>query len=184
MNLAGHPARGRVAALALLVLLMAAIWVGPISLYLGLVGAGAEQIAGQARLLQRYRTLARLLLTEAATEPPDASAVMRPESPEAQAIALLQETVKKAALASRVEVRSLQVLRSETLPSAVRIGVRINAAGDMAGLARLLFAVEAARPVLYPDNLQIRSRAATPGKAPEALDLQLDVSGFAPGASR
>jgi hypothetical protein len=91
--------------------------------------------------------------------------------------------VKAAASASKVRINSLQVLRGETLARAVKIGVRIRAAGDMASLARLLFAIEAARPVLYPDNLQIQTRAAAPGKAPEALDFQLDISGFKPGTS-
>ena len=110
-------------------------------------------------------------------------AVMLAETAEAQAIALLQETVKTAAASSKVQVQSLQVLRSETLASAVRIGVRIRAAGDMAGLARLLFAIEAASPVLYPDNLQIQARTTAPGKPAEALDFQLDVSAFKPGAA-
>jgi general secretion pathway protein M len=186
MSILGHPARGRVAALAVLAVLLAALWTGPVSAYLDLVGDGADRLEQRALLLQRYRTLASMLPapeTETLRSSAGSPAVMLPDTPEAQAVAMLQESVKAAASASRVRINSLQVLRSETLASAVKIGVRIRAAGDVAGVARLLFAIEAARPVLYPDNLQIQAHAATPGKAPEALDFQLDISGFKPGGS-
>ena len=183
MSIAGHPARGRVLALAVLVLLMAALWVGPVSAYLDLVGSGVEQLAQQELLLERYRALVRMPAAETARSKSAAPAVMLPDTPEAQAVALLQETVKAAAAANKVRINSLQVLRSETLSGAVKIGVRIRAAGDVASLARLLFAIEAARPVLYPDNLHVQARAAAPGKASEALDFQLDISGFKPGTS-
>ena len=183
MSILGHPARGRVAALAVLAVLLAALWTGPVSAYLDLVGDGAERIEQRALLLQRYRALASMATPEAPQSTPGSSAVMLPDTPEAQAVAMLQESVKAAASASRVRINSLQVLRSETLASAVKIGVRIRASGDVAGLARLLFAIEAARPVLYPDNLQIQAHAATPGQTPGALDLQLDISGFKPGSS-
>jgi general secretion pathway protein M len=181
MSLAGQPARGRVAALAILALLLAALWIGPVSAYLELVGGGAERVAQGAVLLQRYRALAGTLAPETMRPKPGAPTVMLPDTPEAQAVALLQESVKATASASQVRIASLQVLRSETVAGAVRIGVRIRATGDMAGVARLLYAIEAARPVLYPDNLQIQARAAALGKAPEALDFQLDISGFKPG---
>ena len=181
MSILGNPARGRVAALAILALLMAALWAGPVSAYLDLVGDGAERLEQRALLLQRYRTLASMPAPETLRSTPGSPGVTLPDTPEAQAVAMLQESVKAAASASRVRINSLQVLRGETLANAVKIGVRIRAAGDVAGLARLLFAIEAARPVLYPDNLQIQAHSATPGQAPGALDFQLDISGFKPG---
>lgn len=174
MNLARHPRNGRAAALALLALLAAAVWLGPISAYLGLVDDGAERIARQARLLQHYRALVDQPV--AAKPVPQPSAEMMPALPEAQVVALLQERVKTAAAASHVELRSFQVLRRDTLPDAVRVGVRIAAAGDSAGLGRMLFAIESARPLLYPDNLQVRARPAPPGKPPQTLDFGFDVS--------
>lgn len=187
MTIAGYPAGGRVAALAILVLVIAALWAGPVGAYLDLIGSGADRLAQRAQLLERYRALVAAPSADATRPKPGApeavaAPALLPDAPEAQAIALLQESVKTAALASNVRVDSLQVLRSETVAGAVKIGVRIRAAGDIAALARLLFAIEAARPVLYPDNLQIEARAA-PGKAPEALDFQLDISGFKPGTS-
>ena len=183
MNIAGHPAWGRLMALAVLALLMAAVWVGPINLYLNLVGSGAQRIAREARLLQRYRALAHRPVPAAAPTTSGMPLIMLPQVPEAQAVALMQQTLKRAAVRSRVEVRGLQVLRSEAMPGADRISVRVTASGDMASLVRLLFAIETSHPVLYPDNLQIRSRGAVRGTPPADLDFQLDVSGFKPGAA-
>ena len=47
-----------------------------------------------------------------------------------------------------------------------------------ASLRSLLYAVETAHPLLYPDNLQIQSHATMPDAAPGILDFQLDISGF------
>jgi hypothetical protein len=91
---------------------------------------------------------------------------------------LLQETVKTAATAAHVQVLGLQVLRGEAVSGATRIGVRVRASGDMAGLRNLLYAIETAKPLLYPDNLSIQSHAATPGAAASVLDFQFDISGF------
>jgi general secretion pathway protein M len=106
-----------------------------------------------------------------------------PAVPEAQALALLQETVKSAAAAAQVQIQGLQVLRSEGEAGVLRIGVRVRAAGDVASLGRLLYAIEAARPLLYPDNLQIQSQPAAPGTPPSPLQFQLDIAGFKAGPS-
>jgi hypothetical protein len=186
VSIAGRPARERLVALALLALLFAALWAGPVSAYLDIVGSGADEISRQSQLLERYRALALALApaTPDTAEKPGAAPLMLPQLPEAQAIALLQESIKKAADTSRVEVQSLQVLRSENLPSAVKLGARISASGDNAGLARLLYAAETARPTLFPDNLQIHARPGGPGNTAGMLDFQLDVSAFMPVPSR
>jgi hypothetical protein len=115
--------------------------------------------------------------------------LLLPEIPDSQAVARLQETLKAAATAAQVQIQGFQILRSEPVPGAVRIGVRLRGSSDVAALGRLLYAVEAARPLLVPDNLQVQGRAASPaaGSTPEPtpipLDFQLDVSGFKTGAS-
>jgi general secretion pathway protein M len=170
---------GRIAALAVLVLFGVVLWLGPVSAYLDLIAAGAEQLEERAALLERYRAL----VAEPVRPEPGALAAMPAETGEAQAIATLQERIKSAAAASKVEVQSLQVLRSDAAAAAGRIGVRIRAIGDTTGLTRLLHAIEAARPVLYPDNLQVQARAGTPGDTPDPLDFQLDVAAFKTGTA-
>ncbi len=173
----------RAGAVAILLLLLAVLWVGPIGAYFDMVGQGADELAQKANLLQRYRALAGDAPTQAAQPPQIDASLLIPAVPDAQAVALLQETVKAAAAAAQVQVQGLQVLRSEGEGGALKIGVRIRASGDVGSLGRLLYAIEAARPLLYPDNLQIQSHAAAPGTPPSPLQFQLDIAGFKAGAS-
>jgi general secretion pathway protein M len=178
----------RAGAVAILLLLLLLLWIGPVGAYVDLVGEGAEQIAQKAAVLQRYRALANAgpvdrpesaPIEPARTDP----ALLIPAIPEAQAVALLQETVKSAAAAAQVQIQGLQVLRGEGEAGVLRIAVRIRALGDVGGLGRLLYAIETSRPLLYPDNLQIQSQATAPGTPPSPLQFQLDIAGFKAGAS-
>jgi hypothetical protein len=177
---------GRTAALLLLVVLLLGLWLGPVASYLDLIQSGAEQIERQQALLQRYRGLAQASQAEPAALPTGdvSAAILLPGLPESQVVAGLQETVKAAATAAQVQIQGFQVLRSEALPGAVRVGIRVRATGDIAGLSRLLYAIEAARPMLLPDNLQIQSHAAPTARidAPRPLEFQLDISGVKPEA--
>jgi hypothetical protein len=179
--------RMRAAALLLLVMVLAALWVGPVAAYLDLVESGAEQIERQQALLQRYRMLSENSETTAPAgiQAEKAAGLFLPDMGESQVVAGLQETVKASAAAAQVQIQGFQVLRSEALPGAVRIGIRVRASGDIAGLSQLLYAIEAARPVLLPDNLQIQSRAApnARGGPPAPLEFQLDISGVKAEAS-
>lgn len=170
-----RPALNRVGALAILGVLVGLFCAGPLAAYCGLLAADNDALAAKAALLQRYRSLTA---AGAATPKPSGSPLSYADMAESQATALLQETVKNAAAASRVQVQGLQVLRSEAQAGATRIAVRMRASGDMASIRGLLYAIESARPALYPDNLQIQSHAVASGGAPSALDFQLDVSGF------
>jgi len=177
MTLAEHWTVSRTAALAILVVLVALFCVGPLAAYCALVAGNGDEIATKQALLQRYRTLASA--ERAPPIPaPAGPALLYPDMPESQASALLQEAVKNDAAAARVQVQGLQVLRSEAVTGATRIGVRVRGRGDIASLRSLLYAVESARPLLYPDNLQIQSHATMPDAAPGILDFQLDISGF------
>ncbi len=172
----------RAGALAILLALAAAVWLGPVAAYRDLLAGAAEEIDAKAAVLQRYRALARPA-GERAARPTGEAGVLLPEVPDSQAAAILQETVKSAAAASQIQVQGLQVLRSETSSGAVRIGVRVRAAGDIANIGRLLHAIETARPLLYPDNLQIQAHGAARNAAPAPIDFQLDISGFKSGAA-
>jgi general secretion pathway protein M len=185
VTLAERPALGRalssrIGALAILGALVALFCVGPLAAYCSLVGDNSDALAVKAALLQRYRALADTGPTSTGPAPPVSAqpALLYSDMPESQVSALLQETVKTTATTTHVQVQGLQVLRGEALPGATRIGVRVRASGDIASLRSLLYAIETARPLLYPDNLQIQSHQASPDAPTGPLDFQLDVSGF------
>jgi Type II secretion system (T2SS), protein M subtype b len=165
--------RARAAALAILLGLLAALWIGPLAAYRGLVDDGATRLAAAELTLAHDRAL--LHAPPPTATPVDAATALFPADPGAQADALLQQDLKKAAAASQVQIEGLQVLQPAPVDGAIRIGVRLKGRADMAGLDHLLYAIEASRRLLYPDNLQIEAR--TTG----TLEFQLDVSGFKPG---
>jgi general secretion pathway protein M len=182
MTVATAPSLGRVTALSVLALLLLAIGIGPVAGYAGLLGGNSDALAKKTALLQRYRVLAKAEFAAPAPAAPQLT-LLYPDMPESQATALLQETVKSTAAAAHVQVQGLQVLRGEPVPGASRIAVRIRASGNIASLRNLIYALETARPLLYPDNLQIQSHAGAPDAAAGSLDFQLDISGFKPEAA-
>lgn len=182
MTFADRPiAAGRVAALAILAALIAVFCIGPLAAYCSLIGDNSDALAGKEAVLQRYRALAAAASPAAgptAAAAPGARPLLYPDMPESQVSALLQETVKNIAAAAHIQVQGLQVLRSEAQPGVTRIGVRVRGSGDIASLRSLIYAIETAHPVLYPDNLTIQSHATPAASAPTALDFQLDIAGF------
>jgi hypothetical protein len=178
-----RPMLSRIAALAILAALAVVFCVGPLAAYCGWVGSNDEALGTKTALLQRYRALASANSSSAAPSvtPPAGAALFYADMPESQASALLQETIKNVASAAQVQIQGLQVLRGEALPGATRIGVRVRASGDIASLRSLIYAIETAHPILYPDNLQIQSHATASDTAPRSLDFQLDISGFKAG---
>lgn len=163
----------RAAALLILVVLLAGLWIGPVAAYRGFVADGADRLAAAEQKLLRYRAVLRA--PQPAAAPIDATAALFPAASAAQADALLQQTLKAAAAAAQVEIEGLQVLQPASVEGASRIGIRLKGRADIAALDHLLYAIENSPRLLYPDNLQI---AAGP-KGP--LEFEVDVSGFTSG---
>jgi hypothetical protein len=167
--------RSRAAALAILAALVALLWIGPVSAYRDYLDSDARTLAELVAALARDRALV------AAPSAPGAiaMALLPPGISDAQAVALLQQTLKGAAATAQVDIEGLQVMQADTLGGAPRLGVRLRGRAMIAGLDRLLYAIEASRPLLYPDNLRIEAHGRDAGGT---LDFQLDVSGFRAGA--
>jgi len=168
--------RARAAALLILLVLLAGLWIGPVTAYRGLVDDGAARLDAAEKLLARYQALLRA--PPPATTAIDAAAALFPADSAAQADALLQQMLKAAAAASGVAIEGLQVLQPEPVEGATRIGVRLKGRADIAALDHLLYAIEASHRLLYPDNLEIEARTVAAGAKPAPLEFQLDVSGF------
>jgi hypothetical protein len=178
MSALEHPLVARAAAVCVLLAAAAALWLGPVSAYLDLVGDDASQLDAARASLARDRALVQ---RAPGRENFASASILLADGSDAQTVAFLQDTLKQAAASAQVEIEGLQVLPQDALAGAARVGVRLRARGDIAGLDRLLYAIESSRPLLYPDNLHIQAGIA-PGDAPVALEFQLDVSGFKAGA--
>lgn len=179
MTLPQHIPLSRAAAVAILLAVLALLWLGPVGLYENWRDADARAIAAAGETLARDRALV------AAKEPGpnDGAAILLPAISDAEAAALLQETLKHAAQAADVEIEGMQVMPADTLAGAARVALRLHARGNTAGIARLLYSVAASRPFLYTDHLHILAHPVTAPGAGAALDFEFDVSAFRAGAA-
>ena len=178
MNFAERISLSRAAALAILLALVAAVWLGPVALYQGLRADDETALAAAAATLARDQSV----VAAQDSGPGDAATILLPALSDAEAAALLQETMKRAAQATDVEIEAIEVLAPDTLAGSARVGLRLHARGDTSGIARLLYAVSASRPLVYADNLHIAAHGAAQGAA-QILDFEFEVSAFKAGAA-
>ncbi len=185
MRRGGAPARwpSRLAALAVLAVLLGLLYAGLMVPYLAYVDGLDERVAARGAVLARMRALAAA--PDPGPAPTEPTALLLPDLSEAQAVGQLQERLKSFAAANGLELQGIQVLPRVETPAVTRLGVRLRGGGDMAALNRFLYAVESAGPALVVDNVRVQSRAprAPSAGAPMPLDVQLDVVGFLMDAS-
>jgi general secretion pathway protein M len=178
MKLSDPALVSRSSALLILAALIGIVWLGPVNLYLDALRTTAQEVDAKERTLQRYRDLLRPGAARERTADLDGQALILSDLSESQAIAALQEKLNSTAAATRVVVQGLQVLPPESFSGSVKVGVRLRATTDIAGVNRLLYDIENARPALYPDNLQINAHAVGGADPSAALDVQIDVFAF------
>lgn len=166
----------RAAAITVLALLVIGVWFGPVAAYRGFTRNEAARLEAAERTLARDRA-ALAGNPDSSSLPPEAE-VLFPERSDAEAIAVLQETLKRAAATAGVEIEDIAVLPPESLSGARRMTVRLKARADIGGINRLLYAIEASRPVLYPDHLAITTPTAIRAAGAPPLEFEVDVSGF------
>lgn len=172
---AGTPA-ARAAAFAILAVLGAGIWAGPVAVYLEARDVSSARVARAEALVARQRALAAMPADAAARGP--AADLLLDDLPSAQVFAALSERIKAAAEGAGVSLQGLQSLGEEAALGMTRSGIRLRGSADLPALARFLDAIENGRPFLRVDGLRIQSRQAIGGDGDMPLDIQLDVFGF------
>lgn len=182
------PAQRRLAAVAVLGLLLAllagAVWLP----FAYLRSQSAELAAGRQRIEElRARVPARdeLLLRErelAHTGTLD-EALLTGSTP-AVAAAQLQGDLSALAAAMGGEIVTIQILEAEETPPFVRVGLRLTMTGDTATMRDFLYAIETRNPVLIVRgmNLSARSPELADVAADPSLNASLEVYGYAPRA--
>jgi general secretion pathway protein M len=98
--------------------------------------------------------------------------------------AQLQNRIKILADAADAEVRSVQVLQARSEAGFRRIAVRGQVQGSLAGIQKLFYEIESARPYLFLDNVELRavqatSRSRDESKRDGTLDVRFELYGFA-----
>jgi general secretion pathway protein M len=134
------------------------------------IAAGGEGLQQEVQRLQRWQSSSKLYLRA---------------NTEALAAAELQRIVKQQAAARGGRVMSTQTLAGKQEDAFTRVTLKVRLRTDMQGMLHTLHGLESRRPLLFIDNLSIRSRTSrrrdpTTGKPLEAvaLDITFEVSGF------
>jgi len=180
-----HGTRGKVLAVGLLLLLGLGLHVAVAAPLIALFDAREarlEEMRGLIRRLERGAAEAPALQSELATlrANGDIASLTFVAASDAVAAANLQSTLSALAETKGGRLASTEYLAAQTEGQFRRIGVRVAITGDLAMLTALLAGIEAARPPLFVDNLEIHSSAsgAGEGHGPTSLAIAMDVYGF------
>ena len=161
--------RGRVLALGIAVLLLAALWLGVLAPLLDLHAAREGRLATQRVLATRMAALAEALpgLRREAEAGGGAPPALLEGGSDSVAGAALQGQVQEMAARAGVSLGSAELLPAELAGRYRRISLRLAVGGSWGGLVGLLQALEGATPRMLVDELQVR-----------------DAPSIAPGAGR
>jgi hypothetical protein len=186
------PAVSRAAALAILVALIAILYLGiamPIVDAYQSIGDNTVQLQEQLRRYQRAgndRAERQAELASLAHRSSAADGFLQGANDTLVAVQI-QNRLKSLADASHVELRSTQVLPAQDEGALRRISVRGQFATNVTGALQIFHGLESQYPLLFIDNLDIRSRLGntreTRGRGgdtgeSDALDLQFDIYGY------
>jgi general secretion pathway protein M len=186
------PLAGRIAALALLLALLAVVWLAGIAPLLDGYRADRETVAFASEQLPRLRRLAgeapmlQAELDRAVRDPAGRTRLLGGAS-DALAGADLQNRVSRDATRHGLALRSAQILPPAAEEGFRRIGIRVALEGNLGSLRRLLYGIESAPTFLFVDNLEIRSRGGgrilrrQAGQAQaqaQQLAIRFDVYGY------
>jgi hypothetical protein len=184
------PPVSRALALTLLIALIG-------GLYYGIVSPLLDNYAGtKASIEQLQDTLTRYQRAARALAPRQAELAVLKQRQSAQdgflqgsndtlVAAQIQNRIKALADANRGELRSTQVLPAQDEGKLRRITVRGQMSTTLPAALRVFYGLEAAYPLLFIDNVDLRARPAelrdrnsSNATNSETIDLQFDVYGY------
>lgn len=183
------PRARRLLAIALLLGVAAVVWFGAVEPLRAWRAAAEARLAETEAALARHRAIAARadeIAAEAAAlrEIATREALFLPGATEGQAAAALQEAIKAAANAAGARPDSVQALETTEDAGLLRVAMRVRLSADVASLQKLLYALEADRPIVLLENLYVRARSLRADGDERNLDVRFDVVGFAQAGGR
>jgi general secretion pathway protein M len=97
------------------------------------------------------------------------------------ASAELQERIKQVVESRGGTLVSTQTLPDRTDAGLVQVAIKVRMKGDIAALQKVVYELESERPLLFLDNVFVRSRMVRRGRAigtAADLDINFDVIGY------
>lgn len=179
--------RAPLLAWGILILVLAALWLGPGTLIASRVATLADRIERNDALSARYEALATRAsamaedLRRIDTAPPERALLLRGAS-ETQALAGLQEQVKQILGDSGAAVSGLQPRPARMRGPWRMIGLTVQFTADTPALQKALHALEAGRPLVVVETMQVRTRGQA--GTPRPLEVSIEIAAFADGEAR
>lgn len=178
---------GPAAALAILVVVSAALYVALIQPVIDDYRDTTDSVDRTSALLERYRRIGQSLpgleaeLARLKQQPGTQDGFFQGAS-DALVAAQLQGRLRAAVDAAQGELKSTQVLPAVEEGKMRRIAVRGQMSGNLAAAQQVLYELESASPYLFIDNLDMRARppdrrAQAPDLDP-VLDVRFDIYGY------
>jgi hypothetical protein len=186
------PSVSRGLAVAILIMLIVALYFGLVQPLSDNYLADRQSIAQRKDAVAKYRRAAAELPTRqaqlAALAHDEANAAGFLQGPSDTLMAAqIQNRIKSLSDGSKVDLRSSQVLPGAEEGKLKRIAVREQLTGTIGGVLAVFHGLEATgSPSLFLDNVSLRARtfAGRPNAPPgdEVIDVQFDVYGYTHGA--
>jgi general secretion pathway protein M len=176
---------GRAVAVALLLVVALALWLGVASPIVALYQGRADDLVQRRALAAKMTEVAASLpslQSEAAAQQTSAQppSLMLGGATDALAAAQLQENLEKAATASGVVLMSAESVPVQPVGSVRRIGLKIQVSGKYSAFVDFMVHVDGALPPLLVDELQMQGTFAE-DESDGATVTSLTVYGFRGG---
>jgi hypothetical protein len=175
---------GKALALGILAVLLAALYLVTVQPLLQLYDAQAQTLQERTELAARLQRTANALpkLRESAEtwrKKAREGDLLLEGARDAVAAAALQSTVKGLVSQGGATLASAEILAGTAEGKYQRVGIRVSLSGDLSVLTTVLRGISEAHPVLFVDNMEIRSQGGgAEGEAEHPLTIALDVYGF------
>lgn len=178
---------GRVAAVALLLAVLGAVYLYVAAPLLAAHRTTDEEIESARGLLVRYEAIAatrqayQRQMDELSSRQVGTGVYLAGKT-DALASAELQGRIRAAVNDHGGNLRSIQTLPVKSDGAFLRVSVRVQFTAPMTAFHRILYVLESEKPFVFVDNLDVRNRRAARRSALEDFDpllmIRFDLSGY------
>lgn len=180
---------GRITAAGLLLLSLSLLYIVFVAPIVGGYGAALAKLEADRALLVRYQRIAASTdeieqQAAAVRERQQTSGVFLEGRTDALAAAVLQNALGAAVDEAGGELRSVQSLPSEQENGLIRVRLRLQLVANIRSLKAFLYTVETGTPLLFVDDLKLRTRLERVSVEKDILEvtddflIDLSLSGY------